>query len=120
MALPGWPAQMSKRGKLAVLLVAIGLAALLSQPVATELEVQSAKRHLARTTSVGECIAEFGEPSRKADDEQKPSLGERLSLEIAASDEVLIFHREGLPYWAIYLVTGDGEVISDYAVDRFW
>ncbi len=111
---------MTKSGKYLVSLAAIAGLCLLATPISTEWRIQSAIRHLEKNSLVSECIAEFGKPSRKANEELKAVLVERLSLKVSAGDEIVIFQREGIPYWAIYLVTPDGETITDFAVDRFW
>lgn len=92
----------------------------LALPLETELRVQAAKRHLRRATTVSECISEFENPRTAVSNDSKKILSERLHLSVTSNDQVLTFNKEGLPYWAIYVVTSDGNVVKDWAVDRFW
>lgn len=112
--------KMTKRPRVARILIAVVVIGFAGVPVRTEIRIQSAKHCLRNASSVSDCTAIFGAPSRKAGSDLKSILTERLSLDVTDSDEILIFQREGIPYWAIYLVTPDGERISDSAVDRFW
>ena len=111
---------MTKSGKVVAILAAIVLLGFLAMPIETEWRVQSANHYIERNSLVSECVAEFGEPAREANEELKAVLAERLSLKVSTGDAILIFQREGIPYWAIYVVTPDGETITDSAVDRFW
>ncbi|MBB5353986.1 hypothetical protein HNR46_004258 [Haloferula luteola] len=47
-------------------------------------------------------------------------MADRLSIDFSEGDTIIVFQREGLPYWAIYLVTSDGETINESLVERFW
>jgi hypothetical protein len=96
------------------------LCLLLATPIATEFEVQKAERHLNRSPKLSEFISAFGSPSREGDNDSKKTLGARLNLKIEPDDHLLIFNREGIPYWGVYIVTRDNETIKSFAVDRFW
>jgi ABC-type phosphate/phosphonate transport system permease subunit len=96
------------------------LCLLLATPLATEFEVQKAERHLKRSPKLSDFISAFGPPSREGDDDSKKTLSARLNLKIEPGDHLLIFHREGIPYWGVYIVTNDNETIKSYAVDRLW
>jgi hypothetical protein len=110
----------SKLRRVVGILTSIGVIGLVAIPIETEFRVQSAKRSLRKTSSVNDCAAMFGNHPREADGSLKRILAERLSLKVTNTDKILIFQREGIPYWAIYLVSSDGETITEFAVDRFW
>ena len=111
---------MTKRGKIAGIVFAVIVIGLAAVPVETEYHILSAKRFLQEASSVRDCEAKFGSASHTANADLKVTLAERLSLKVADTDDILVFQREGIPYWAIYLVTPDGQTVTDSAVDRFW
>lgn len=111
---------MTKRGKIVGIVIAVIVIGLVAVPIETEYHVLSARRFLQGASSVSDCEAKFGSPSHKANADLKEILAERLSLQVADTDDILVFQHEGIPYWAIYLVTPDGQTVTASAVDRFW
>ena len=111
---------MTRGSKVAGILAALFVIGLAAMPIETEMQVRAARKYLASSSRVDDCVAEFGAQHRAVGGESERSLADRLSLEFSEGDTILVFQREGLPYWAIYIATSDGETIKDSVVERFW